>query len=103
MGRPLHFFGGFGVLGMMAGSVISAFLLGMKVLNPHMNVMDEHGPAFVIGAVLIVAGIQMLAIGLLGELQVRHFYSSQHPAPYTIDRIVRLESTEEQSMMSDGD
>jgi hypothetical protein len=36
-------------------------------------------------------------------LQVRHFYSSQHPAPYTIDRIVRLESTEEQSMMSDGD
>ena len=103
MGRPLHFFGGFGVLGMMAGSVISAFLLGMKVLNPHMNVMDEHGPAFVIGAVLIVAGIQMLAIGLLGELQVRHFYSSQHIAPYTVDRIVRLESTEEQSMMSDGD
>lgn len=103
MGRPLHFFGGFGFLGMMAGSLISASLLGMKVLNPHMNVMDEHGPVFVIGAVLIVAGIQMLAIGLLGELQVRHFYSSQHPAPYTIDRIVRLESTEEQSMMSDGD
>ena len=103
MSRPLHFFGGFGFLGMMAGSLISASLLGMKVLNPHMNVMDEHGPVFVIGAVLIVAGIQMLAIGLLGELQVRHFYSSQHPAPYTIDRIVRLESTEEQSMMSDGD
>ena len=103
MGRPLHFFGGFGVLGMMVGSVISAFLLGMKALNPHMSVMEEHGPAFVIGAVLIVAGIQMLAIGLLGELQVRHFYSNQHPAPYTIDRIVRLESTEEQSLMSDGD
>jgi glycosyltransferase involved in cell wall biosynthesis len=103
MGRPLHFFGGFGFLGMMAGSMISASLLAKKVLNPHMNVMDQHGPMFVIGAVLIVAGIQMLAIGLLGELQVRHFYSSQHPAPYTIDRIVRLESTEEQSMMSDGD
>ena len=103
MGRPLHFFGGFGVLGMMVGSLISASLLGMKVLDPHINVMDQHGPMFVLGAVLIVAGIQMLAIGLLGELQVRHFYSSQHPAPYTIDRIVRLESTEEQSMMSDGD
>ena len=28
---------------------------------------------------LIVAGIQMLAIGLLGELQVRHYHTSQHP------------------------
>jgi hypothetical protein len=50
-----------------------------------------------------VAGIQMLAIGLLGELQVRHFHSSQNPAPYTIDRIVRLESPEEQNIMSDRD
>jgi hypothetical protein len=51
---------------------------------------------FVIGAVLIVAGIQMLAIGLLGELQVRHYHTSQHPAPYTVDRMVRLDSAEEQ-------
>ena len=41
-------------------------------------------------SVLIVAGIQMLAIGLLGELQVRHYYTSQHPASYTVDRLVRL-------------
>jgi uncharacterized membrane protein YidH (DUF202 family) len=75
----------------------------MKILDPHMSMMDQHGPMFVIGAVLIVAGIQMLAIGLLGELQVRHFHSGQNPAPYTVDRIVRLESAEEQSMMSDRD
>jgi hypothetical protein len=43
-----------------------------------------------LAAVLIVAGIQMLAIGLLGELQVRHYYTSQQPAPYTVDRLVRL-------------
>ncbi len=41
--------------------------------------MELHGPMFVIGAVLIVAGIQMVAIGLLGELQVRHFHASQQP------------------------
>jgi glycosyltransferase involved in cell wall biosynthesis len=103
MGRPLHFFGGIGALGMAVGSILSTILLGMKVLDPHMNVMDQHGPMFVIGAVLIVAGIQMLAIGLLGELQVRHFHSGQNSAPYTVDRIVRLESAEEQSMMSDRD
>jgi hypothetical protein len=103
MGRPLHFFGGLGALGMLAGSVISMVLLGTKLLHPHQNVMDQHGPMFVLGAVLIVAGIQMLAIGLLGELQVRHYHSSQNPAPYTVDRIVRLESPEEQSLLSDRD
>ena len=103
MSSPLHFFGGFGVLGMMVGSAISIYLLGVKVLNTHQNVMDQHGPLFVIGAVLIVAGIQMLAIGLLGELQVRHYHTSQHPAPYAVDRLVRLASPEEQSLLSDRD
>ena len=48
MSRPLHFFGSFGALGILGGSFISAVLLGMKILNPHLNVMDQHGPLFVI-------------------------------------------------------
>jgi glycosyltransferase involved in cell wall biosynthesis len=102
MSRPLHFFGGFGALGILAGSAISAVLLGMKILNPQRSLMELHGPMFVIGAVLIVAGLQMLAIGMLGELQVRHFHASQNRTPYAVDRIVRLISAEEQSMMSEG-
>jgi glycosyltransferase involved in cell wall biosynthesis len=101
MSRPLHFFGSFGALGILAGSFISALLLGMKILHPHQDVMDVHGPLFVIAGVLILAGIQMLAIGLLGELQVRHFHTSQQRAPYTIDRIVRLRTPEEPSILSD--
>jgi hypothetical protein len=99
----MHFFGGFGALGIMVGSVISAVLLGMKVLTPDQNVMDQHGPMFVIGAVLIVAGIQLLAIGLLGELLVRHYHTGQQRTPYAVHRLVRLDSAEEQSMMSDRD
>ena len=101
MSRPLHFFGTFGALGMLAGSIISAVLLGMKIVNPHQSIMDQHGPLFVIGGVMILAGIQMLAIGLLGELQVRHYHTSQQRAPYTIDRIVRLRTPEEPSILSD--
>jgi len=103
MSRPLHFFGAFGALGILAGSFVSAVLLGMKLLNPHQNVMDAHGPLFVLGAVLILAGIQMVAIGLLGELQVRHYHTMQNRAPYTVDRVVRLISPEEQSLLSDRD
>jgi glycosyltransferase involved in cell wall biosynthesis len=101
MSRPLHFFGGLGALGMMAGGIISAYLLGLKIMNPQLNVMRQHGPMFVIGAVLIVAGIQMLAIGLLGELQVRHYYTTQSRVPYTIDRLVRLRAPHETSILSD--
>lgn len=96
MSRPLHFFGGFGMLALMGGATTAMVLLGMKILNPAMSVMHHHGPLFVFGSVMIVAGIQLLAIGLLGELQVRHYYTSQHPAPYTVDRLVRLVSPEEQ-------
>jgi glycosyltransferase involved in cell wall biosynthesis len=101
MSRPLHFFGSLGALGIVAGSIISAILLGMKILDPHKSILNLHGPLFVIGAVLIVAGIQMLAIGLLGELQVRHYYTLEHRAPYAVDRLVRLASPEEQSLLSD--
>jgi glycosyltransferase involved in cell wall biosynthesis len=101
MSRPLHFFGGLGMLGMLTGSAISAVLLGMKIANPQENLMDVHGPIFVIGAVLIVGGIQLLAIGLLGELQVRHYHGHRQSTPYTVDRVVRLASTEEQSQLSE--
>ena len=102
MSRPLHFFGGFGLLGIMGGASMAMLLLAMKVFNPQMDMMHHHGPMFVIGSVLLVSGIQMLAIGLLGELQVRHYYSSQHRASYTVDRLVRLVPADEQSLLSES-
>ncbi len=101
MSRPLHFFGGVGMLGILSGSGMAVALLIMKILHPAENMMDDHAPMFVIGSVLIVAGIQMLAIGLLGELEVRHHFTNQHPASYAVDRLVRLAPGEEQSLLSD--
>src|ERR1700689_322618 len=34
MSRPLHFFGGFGVMSMIAGSILSAILCAMKAISP---------------------------------------------------------------------
>jgi glycosyltransferase involved in cell wall biosynthesis len=98
MMRPLHFFGLFGALGVLLGGGISIFLAALKVFT-HQHVMDEHGPLFVIAGVLILAGIQLIAIGLLGELQVRHYHASSQRAPYTIDRLVRLRASGEQSLL----
>ena len=101
MTRPLRFFGGCGVFAMFAGGIMAALLLGMKLLNPQLDVMEMHGPMFVIASVLIISGIQLLALGLLGELQVRHYYNSQRPTSYTVDRLVRLESSDKQPLLSE--
>jgi glycosyltransferase involved in cell wall biosynthesis len=101
MTRPLHFFGLFGALGILGGGALSTFLLALKVFT-HQHVMDEHGPLFVVAAVMILGGIQLLAIGLLGELQVRHYHTATQRAPYTIDRLVRLRATEESSILPEN-
>ena len=93
MTRPLHFFGTIGAFGMVAGFGMAAWLLILKLVTGQ-HVMDLHGPLFVIAGVLILAGIQMMGIGLLGELQVRHFHTAAHRAPYAVDRILRLRSEE---------
>lgn len=94
LSRPLHFFGTVGVMSMGAGSIIAAALVAMKLIwSTH--VMDEHGPLLVSAAVLIVAGVQLLALGLLGEMQVRHYHEPGRRAPYAIDRVLRIKPSEE--------
>jgi len=102
MTRPLHFFGTLGILSMLTGSLLSATLIGQKLLYHNWSLMEQHGPLVVIAGVLIVAGIQLLAIGLLGELQVRHYHTSQHRAPYAIAHMVRLQASEEPSMLPEA-
>ena len=101
MSRPMHFFGSIGASSMLGGMMLSAWLLILKIFT-HQHVMDQHGPLFVIAGVLILGGIQMLAIGLVGELQVRHYHQSQYRAPYTIDRLVRLCTPENPGMLHEG-
>src|SRR6202050_785245 len=67
MSRPLHFFGSIGALSMLLGSGLSIFLVCVKFFTTQ-NVMDQHGPLIVTAGILVLAGIQLLAIGLLGEL-----------------------------------
>jgi glycosyltransferase involved in cell wall biosynthesis len=100
MSRPMHFFGSFGSLSILAGCCMALGLSGIKLLHPEMVVTVQYGPLFVIGAVLIVAGIQLMAVGMLGELHVRHYFSTARPASYAVDRLVRLALTDEQSLLT---
>lgn len=76
LSRPLHAFGTAGLLASMAGFLMAAWLIASKLLYG-VSVMQNHGPLMIASAVLIVAGIQLVALGLLAEMQVRHFYQAQ--------------------------
>jgi glycosyltransferase involved in cell wall biosynthesis len=93
MTRPLHFFGSVGLIGVLSGGGIAMWLLVHKLLTGR-DVAGEHGPWFMIAAVSILAGIQLIGVGLLGELQVRHFFTQAQNAPYAVDRIVRIKPSE---------
>src|SRR3954451_627086 len=76
LARPLHFFGTAGLLGLVAGSVLGFWLLWERLAHG-VHIMGEHGPLLIFAAVLIVAGVQLLALGLLAEIHVRYYYESR--------------------------
>jgi len=76
LARPLHFFGTAGLLGTTAGTMIGFWLLWERLVQG-VHILGEHGPLLIFAAVLIVAGVQLLALGLLAEMHVRYYYESR--------------------------
>ncbi len=69
--RPLHFFGGFGVLTFLAGAVISLVLVIQRLfLHQYLS----NRPLLFLGVLLIIVGMQFFSLGLIGEMiiSVRH-------------------------------
>jgi glycosyltransferase involved in cell wall biosynthesis len=93
LSRPLHFFGTFGMMSIMGGSAIVAWLGAEKFLR-HVPVMGAHGPLMMAALGLLLGGLNLLAIGLLGEMQVRHYHEPSRRAPYSVDRVLRAQSEE---------
>jgi glycosyltransferase involved in cell wall biosynthesis len=88
MTRPLHFFGPPGLVGIFAGAAILLGLFVDKVLSRG-PIFMQHGPLLILGMMLCLFGVQLLAVGLVGELLMRtHFDSGADPV-YRIERIIR--------------
>jgi hypothetical protein len=96
LSRPLHFFGSVGMLSIFSGSAIVLWL-GVEKFLRHVPVMAEHGPLMMAAMGLLIGGLNLLAIGLLGEMQVRHYHEPSRRAPYSVDRVLRAQG-EEQSV-----
>ena len=93
LSRPLHFFGTVGMMGILSAFAIASWLLWGKVVHGT-SIMGNHAPLMSFAVLLFQAGLTMLAIGLLGEMQVRHYHEPARRAPYSVERLLRAQSEE---------
>jgi hypothetical protein len=81
--RPIHLFGGLGLLSFFLGAIINVYLLTLKLLGE-----DIWGrPILILGFILILGGIQLITTGIIAELIVRTYFESQDKKTYRIKSI----------------
>jgi glycosyltransferase involved in cell wall biosynthesis len=89
--KPLQLFGSWGLLSTAAGGLTALFLLFRKFVT-HVDVMTEHGPLLFAAVLLIVCGIQLISLGLVGEVLARTYYESQHKPIYSVRDVKRSQN-----------
>ncbi|ARA94401.1 hypothetical protein AWN76_015410 [Rhodothermaceae bacterium RA] len=97
--KPLRFFGLTGLVTFLAGTIMTLYLAAERVF------MDESladRPLLLLGLLLVVLGVQLFAIGLIGELII--YIHARNLTTYTIERLVGFEASagEDDGAMSAG-
>lgn len=83
--RPLQFFGSIGIISGFIGFLVLIYLSIDKLImgNP-----IGGRPLLLLGALLIIVGIQFVGMGLLGEMIVRVYHETQRKPIYVIKKVL---------------
>lgn len=83
--RPMHVFGLWGLISMLAGGAIAIYLTFVK-LAFHQDIGDR--PLLILAVLLLVAGVQLFCFGLLAELLMRTYHESQGRPIYRVREVI---------------
>jgi len=84
--RPMHLFGGLGVLFIAVGTIICAYLTVLRILGESIGTR----PLLLLGVLLIVVGVQLFTIGLVSEMIQRyHLRPQDDEARSRVERVLR--------------
>lgn len=79
--RPLHVFGGLGLLSFAAGLLIGLYLTFVKLaLGQDIGTR----PLLLLAVLLVILGVQMVSMGLLAEMITRTYHEAQDKPIYVI-------------------
>jgi len=87
--KPIHIFGGLGVLCFLGSLLSGMTVLGMKIFA---NYSMNRNPLLIISMMMMMAAIQLVLMGLLAEIMVRTYHESQDRPIYVIEKILEPES-----------
>jgi glycosyltransferase involved in cell wall biosynthesis len=83
--RPMHFFGKWGLAGIVLGSIVLFGILIKKIGGQ--DIIAEHGPLMIAGAMLWFAGLMLFCVGLIGEVLMRTYFESQGRRIYAVREV----------------
>ena len=83
--RPLQIFGLVGLLMGLAGTLITGYLGYVKLFNQE---GIGNRPLLLLGILLVFTGVQLVTLGLLGEMQARTYHESQGKPTYYIRELL---------------
>lgn len=89
--KPIHIFGGLGVLCFLGSFLSGVTVLGMKFIS---NFSMNRNPLLIISMMLMTASLQFILMGLLAEIMVRTYHESQDRPTYVIDQILESQNPE---------
>lgn len=81
--KPLHFLGFFGIVFTIAGLLMNAYLFVYRILG--FGAIAGR-PLLLLGALLLVIGLQMISIGLIGEMII--YTHAREIKEYNIETVV---------------
>lgn len=86
---PMKLFGGIGLAASAAGMLAGAATLGMKLLYG----MDMTGnPLLLLTVFSLMAGLEFLVLGILGEMGTRIFFEIRQHQPFAVRRTLNLDN-----------
>ena len=83
--RPIHIFGGLGLISFAAGIGLGGYLSFVK-FGLGQDIGDR--PLLLLAILLMVMGVQLISMGLLGELVVRTYYETLDKPIYAVREIL---------------
>ena len=82
--KPIYVFGGSGFGLISISGLVAAFTLYQKFIQ---GFYVHRNPLFVVAVFFALAGLQLIMIGLLGEILARIYFQSSGKKPYVIKQI----------------
>ena len=83
--RPIHMFGGLGLLLSVSGTMIGSYLGIQKLFFGH-GLSDR--PLFLLAILMVIIGVQFIVSGILADIMLKVYYGQNERKNYLIEKVV---------------